>query len=226
MPRIRTIKPEFFSSEDITELSPLARLLYIALWCEADREGRLVWKPKTFKIRYLPVDDCDIEALCEELLRRNLVVLYGDALAYIPKFLDHQHINPREQKSALPEPKNTTRKPRVNDASTTREARDSDAQVGRERKGKERKGREHASCALQPPTVEEARAYALEHFQLNSTFAEDFIRDNAARGWKDRDGTPYQNWKLLMGNWVKRLRPEELARYRHKPPPDNSMVHR
>ena len=45
MARIRTIKPEFFTSDDICALSPLARLLYVGLWCEADREGRLVWTP-------------------------------------------------------------------------------------------------------------------------------------------------------------------------------------
>jgi len=50
--RIRTIKPEFFTSEDIVSLAPLTRLLYIALWCEADKEGRLAWKPLTFKLRY------------------------------------------------------------------------------------------------------------------------------------------------------------------------------
>ena len=67
MARIRTIKPEFFTSEDIVSLSPLARLLYQATWCEADKEGRLQWKPGTFKLRYFPADECDILALCEEL---------------------------------------------------------------------------------------------------------------------------------------------------------------
>lgn len=140
MARIRTIKPDFFTSEDIVELSPFARLLYIALWCEADREGRLSWKTKTFKMRYFPGDDVDIDALCEELTNRNLVVLYGEACAYIPTFLEHQHINPRETQSALPDPKQSTREARVSDASI----RDSDAQGGRkEGKGKERKD---ASC--------------------------------------------------------------------------------
>lgn len=130
MARIRTIKPEFFTSEDIVALSPLARLLYVALWCEADREGRMVWKPKTFKIRYLPADSCDIDALCKELLDADLIHLYGEGYAHIPSFLAHQHINPRETASQLPEP---TRKPRVG----TRKPRDSDAQGGREGKGKE-----------------------------------------------------------------------------------------
>ena len=104
MARIRTIKPEFFTSEDIVSLSPLARLLYIAIWCEADKEGRLAWKPKTFKLRYLPADTCDVEALCAELIAQGVVRLYGDGLAYVPSFADHQHINPRESASTLPEP--------------------------------------------------------------------------------------------------------------------------
>jgi hypothetical protein len=135
MARIRTIKPEFFTSEDIVELSPFARLLYIAIWCESDREGRLIWKPKTFKIRYFPADDVSINALCAEIIDRKLVKLYGDGLAYIPSFGRHQHVNPRESKSELPDP--DEKNPRVNHASS----RDSDVQVGRE--GKERK--EHAS---------------------------------------------------------------------------------
>lgn len=127
MARIRTIKPEFFTSEDIVQLSPLARLLYIALWCEADREGRLAWKLKTLKMRYLPADDCDIEALCSELVGGGLVVPYGDGLAFIPKFGLHQHLNPRESASSLPDPKTeATRERRVDDAS----ARVDDASEG------------------------------------------------------------------------------------------------
>ena len=56
--------------------------------------------------------------------------------AFIPTFHAHQHINPREAKSQLPEPPanaNTTREARVSDAS----ARVSDTQVGREGKGRE-----------------------------------------------------------------------------------------
>ncbi len=104
MARIRTIKPEFFTSEDIVNLSPLARLLYIALWCEADKEGRLVLKPKTIKMRYFPGDSVNIEKLCGELFDAKLVIKYGDDLAYIPKFGTHQHVNPRETESKLPAP--------------------------------------------------------------------------------------------------------------------------
>jgi hypothetical protein len=134
MARIRTIKPEFFTSEDIVGLTPMARLLYVALWCECDKEGRMVWKPVTFKLRYFPGDDCAIGPLCEELLKAKLVILYGEGYAYVPAFKAHQHINPRETQSQLPDPDACgTRERRVG----TRGRRDSDAQGGREGKGKE-----------------------------------------------------------------------------------------
>lgn len=104
MARIRTIKPEFFTSDDVCALSPLARLLYVGLWCEADREGRLVWLPGVLKRRYLPDDDCDIEAVADELTVRGLVVPYGGRFAHIPTFTRHQHVNVREAASKLPAP--------------------------------------------------------------------------------------------------------------------------
>lgn len=126
MARIRTIKPEFFTSEDIVSLTPLARLFYVSLWCEADREGRFEWKPKTFKLRYLPGDNCDVDMLAQELFDAELVLLYevdGKTYAEIPTFEKHQVINNRESESTIP--------PRVKHASNTRTR-------GREgRKGKE-----------------------------------------------------------------------------------------
>jgi hypothetical protein len=104
MARIRTIKPEFFTSDDIVALSPLARLLFIGCWCEADREGRLEWKPTTLKRKYLPEDDCNSEEIAEEIVRRGCIVLYGDGLAFIPGFARHQVINLREAQSKYPPP--------------------------------------------------------------------------------------------------------------------------
>lgn len=157
MARIRTIKPEFFTSEDIVALSPLARLLYIALWCEADRDGRLVWRPRTLKMRYFPADDCDIESLCAELITAKLVKLYGDGLGYIPKFSVHQHVNPREAASTLPDPDaKATRAARVSDAS----ARVKQPSVTRREEGKGKEGDSDASALTgdtlqedQPPVV-------------------------------------------------------------------------
>lgn len=133
MARIRTIKPEFFTSSDIIELTPLSRLFYVALWCESDREGRLNWNPKTFKLRYFPADKCDIIKMSEELIEVGLIIIYeadGREYAEIPSFQHHQVINNREAASVIPA--------RVKAACVTRES----GVQGEGREGKEGKGKE------------------------------------------------------------------------------------
>ncbi|MBF0308105.1 MAG: hypothetical protein HQL56_01065 [Magnetococcales bacterium] len=107
MANIRTIKRDFFTSEDIVSLSPLARLLFIGLWMEADREGRLEWRPMAFKLRLLPGDNCEINQLLEEMVSRGMVVLYevlGKKYGFIPTFKEHQHCNLKEPESVIPPP--------------------------------------------------------------------------------------------------------------------------
>ena len=65
--RIRTIKPGFFKDEELAELDPLTRILFAGLWCLADSEGRLEYRPKYIKAEILPYDDCDIEMMLETL---------------------------------------------------------------------------------------------------------------------------------------------------------------
>jgi len=145
MARIRTIKPEFFTSEDIVSLTPLARLFYVALWCEADREGRLSWKSKTLKMRYLPGDECDIDALASELTEAGLVELYevdGKLYAEIVTFKNHQVINNRESDSTLPA--------RDVDASARVKAEGRKEGKGREGKGKEGKEGESEAALATP----------------------------------------------------------------------------
>jgi hypothetical protein len=50
MARARNIKPAFFKNEQLVELGMSTRLLFIGLWCLADREGRLEDRPKRIKM--------------------------------------------------------------------------------------------------------------------------------------------------------------------------------
>lgn len=137
MAYIRTIKASFFTSDDIVSLSPLARLLYIALWTEADREGRFSWRPGNFKLRFLPGDACDIGDLCNELVESGLVIPYqvdGKTYAEIPTFTRHQVINNRERESILPPRVIYTTATRDN-ASPTRDDVTATPLIGKERKG-------------------------------------------------------------------------------------------
>ena len=120
MARIRTIKPDFFTSADVCALSPLARLFYIACWLEADREGRMSWRPDNMKLRYFPADSCQVHEVAGELVRQGLVRPYGDGLAVIPTFTRHQVVNNRERPSVLPEPSDVDACPTRDHACATR----------------------------------------------------------------------------------------------------------
>lgn len=151
MARIRTVKPEFFSSGSTNAVSPLARLLFIGLWCEADREGRFEWKPRTLKYRYLPGDDVDVDTLLDELIAEEMIFRYGEDGRYacVTNFNRHQVIH-REKDSDLPDPsesKEFTDRMRSNaierDRNTRKEGRN-----GMERKGMEGNHRDESPSPL------------------------------------------------------------------------------
>lgn len=103
--RARNIKPGFFKNEALGECSVGARLLFIGLWLLADRKGRLEFRPRRWKAEVFPYDNADPEALCEELTRQGLVLLYeveGVQHVWIPRFLAHQKPHPREKASVIP----------------------------------------------------------------------------------------------------------------------------
>lgn len=154
----RSISRDFFSNAYIAELSPLARLLYIAIWLEADREGRLVWHPKTLRLRYLPLDACDIGSLADELVSGGFVVPYvanGEQLAFIPEFARLQVINNKERASQLPPPDLdaiATRQARHSNTSGTRPHRVASRSAVVECNGSERSGIPSQEDDGQPPT--------------------------------------------------------------------------
>ncbi len=107
MSRIRTIKPQFFTDDDVGALTPLARLLFIGLWTEADREGRLEDRPKQIRARLLPYDDADMDALLAELERGRFIVRYAveaRRLIQVRSFARHQHVHIKEPASTIPPP--------------------------------------------------------------------------------------------------------------------------
>lgn len=76
MARIRTIKPQFFKNEDIAELSAMTRLLFIGLWTQADRDGRLEDRPKRLKAEIFPYENYDIEKGLNELQSAGFIIRY------------------------------------------------------------------------------------------------------------------------------------------------------
>lgn len=105
MARIRSIKPEFWSSEQVMSCSRDARLVFIGLWNFADDAGRCPNSAKTIKAQILPGDDDvaseNIRRWIDELASKRLVQIYevdGRSLLQITGW-NHQKIDkPRPSK--------------------------------------------------------------------------------------------------------------------------------
>ncbi len=107
MARARNIKPAFFMNEDLAEIAPLGRLLFIGLWCAADREGRLEDRPKRLAAEILPYDDADVDELLQDLHVRGFILRYqaGDLrFIQVVNFAKHQNPHHQERESRIPAP--------------------------------------------------------------------------------------------------------------------------
>jgi hypothetical protein len=106
------IKPEFFDDPDVADVSLAARLCFIGLWTQADREGRLVDDQRRLKVRLFPYDDVEIADLLDELVAKGMVISYrgddGRDYLFIRKFSKHQRPHPKEPASVIPVPPSKT----------------------------------------------------------------------------------------------------------------------
>lgn len=106
MARARNIKPAFFSNELLAELPAFDRLLFVGLWCLADREGRLEDRPKRIKMELFPCDSYDVDAGLADLCTAGFVIRYqveGHSVVEIVNFLKHQSPHGSEKDSTLPD---------------------------------------------------------------------------------------------------------------------------
>ncbi len=114
MPRIRTIKPDFFASDDVAELPIRARLTWIGLWTQADDHGRWKDNARLVKAAIWPLDDVslkDVESDLNTLADCRRIVRYSDSTGRylaIRAWHVHQAINrpSRAKYPAPPEPVN------------------------------------------------------------------------------------------------------------------------
>jgi hypothetical protein len=67
--RIRYVKPELFTDEDLAELPYVTRWIFEGLWCHADRAGRLEYRPKYLRSQIIPYDN---EINCEDFEKHLL----------------------------------------------------------------------------------------------------------------------------------------------------------
>ena len=110
MARTRSIKPGFFDNEVLGGLPPLTRLLFIGLWCIADREGRLEDRPKRIKKTLLGYDDVstsEVSEMLQALHDTGFIIRYtvdGEEYIQVVNFAKHQNPHVKEKPSEIPAP--------------------------------------------------------------------------------------------------------------------------
>lgn len=144
MARIRTIKPDFWTSEALSECSVSARLLFIGTWNFADDFGNLERSSKRIKMQIFPADTLDVEPLIQELITHGLLIEYSVSdkkYLHIPGFKDHQVIN-RPSKPTCP---------LYEDSLSTHGGLTEDSRTeGKGREGKGKEGRKDDAGAASP----------------------------------------------------------------------------
>lgn len=105
MARIRTIKPEFWTDEDMAEVSEAACLLAIGLLNYADDEGFFNANPKLIKAAVFPIREpsVTIPVMLRELSNQGYLTLFSTSdskhFGLISNFAKHQVVNkPRPSK--------------------------------------------------------------------------------------------------------------------------------
>ena len=104
MPRIRTVKPEFYRHKLLQQLereNPNLKpmLVFTGLWCMADKAGRFEWDPDILHLDILPFIPFDMDETLGLLRKSGLVAKYsvaGKDYGVIPTFPKHQRITGKE----------------------------------------------------------------------------------------------------------------------------------
>lgn len=107
MARSRNIKPGFFTNDVLGELPALTRLLFAGMWTICDRAGRLEDRPKKIRAEVLPYDDCDPEAMLQDLEKHGFILRYeagGVRAIQVLAWEKHQNPHVKEGASTIPAP--------------------------------------------------------------------------------------------------------------------------
>lgn len=93
MARMRTIKPEFWTDDEIVDLDLLPKLLYIGLWNFADDDGYIEASARRIKRLVFPDNDYDVAGALEALLSSGRIGEFDSdqgRLFMILRFKEHQ----------------------------------------------------------------------------------------------------------------------------------------
>ncbi len=108
MARTRSIKPAFFTNEVLSALPYRDRLLFVGLWCIADRDGRLEDRPLRLRAELFPYDhEIDMEESLVRLAHHGFIHRYvtgNSRFIEVINFKKHQSPHHTERRGVIPAP--------------------------------------------------------------------------------------------------------------------------
>ncbi|MBL4622887.1 MAG: hypothetical protein JKY89_10855 [Immundisolibacteraceae bacterium] len=230
MARSRNIKPAFFDNDDLADVEPLGRLLFIGLWTLADFRGNLEWRERRIKKQLLAYDDCDVSKLAINLDKSGFIRFYSDGdktYLNVSNFSKHQnpHKNERDKGSEIPELTNDMRQAidlntlTINRDLSGSERNDSDSNPADSlilipdsrslipSSGQSVKKPKPAK-RFAPPTHEEAYNYFCEKGLTDQNESDKFVDFYEMKGWVVGK-SKMKDWKAAVRNWMKNCKPAQ-----------------
>ena len=207
MARIRYIKPEFFTDEDLVALSPVHRLAFAGLWCYADKSGRLEYRPQFLKAMIFPYEQVDMVKIITELSEAKpfLVVYEVSDKKYIQitNWSKHQKPHHTEKESTIPSLTLTEKGMGMeNQLGASLELINGELTVKDEKSNKNKKKEQKKFI---PPTQKEVIDYFAEKGFPEALAIHVFeYYENGNPPWTDASGKPVLSWKQKMISvWLK-----------------------
>lgn len=166
MARIRTIKPEFWKHEDLSELAPETHMLAAALLNYADDEGYFNANPKLIQAECCPLreDSTNVRRSIEALSKIGYIRLFegsdGKSYGHIVTFLDHQRVDRAKPSKIKPLEVSPKDRRRIDDESTLE---------GKGREGNREQGKEDKSPpadAAEPCADRFSKSQHAENFEI------------------------------------------------------------
>jgi hypothetical protein len=206
MPRIRSLKPDFFLDEDLAELSLWVRVLYEGLWCHADKEGRLKDRPQKLKAVIFPYDKYDVEDGLKRLAVPKVhspkhlpfIVRYevnGERYIQILSWDNHQSPHHTEKDSTIPSYNGSLT---VNDTLVKGATGDAPEQGTRDKRPETITNKEGEWGGIQKKDLESwAKAYPACDIKSELLKMAEWIKANPAKGKKS-------NYRRFIVNWLSR----------------------
>jgi hypothetical protein len=232
MAKIRGVKPDYWTDEDIVELSIPARLLFIGLWNYACDNGHLQDKPKQIKMRILPSDDVNCSELLREIEAKGCIRRDADWIT-IPNLAHHQKPDRRyfltcDHPNCEPPPETVSQRkarrvhvvhtpgtPSAHDVGTPSAHGDGDGDGDGDGELKvitalpANAGKKQTRRATQRPAdFRPSQA----HIDLATERGVDLHAEWAKFcDWSDANGKTYKDWPAALRNWIRNARPTMAA---------------